>query len=63
MALNIVANYAANVATRYLTKADAAASNSLAISSSHVAGVYICLIQLMKFIFSLLYLLALAVTH
>ena len=30
MALNIVSNYAANVATRYLAKADAAASTSLA---------------------------------
>jgi flagellin len=30
MALNIVSNYAANVANRYLTKADAAASSSLA---------------------------------
>jgi flagellin len=30
MALNIVSNYAANVATRYLAKADAAASSSLA---------------------------------
>ncbi|HEY4136290.1 MAG TPA: flagellin, partial [Alphaproteobacteria bacterium] len=30
MALNIISNYAANVATRYLTKADEAASNSLA---------------------------------
>ena len=30
MALNIVSNYAANVATRYLAKANAAASASLA---------------------------------